>query len=1071
MLRPTAERYTSRVWLPLIIIGFIGASSPVNAIEQDFITHNGINQLGAAFRYVALFFSNDDYGGLVYIAAVVGFVVSAVTSIRQGGKDDRTIGNWLLAFGMSVGLYTAFIIPKGTVHIYDRTLNAYEPVVGVPDGIILIAGLTNAIEQVAVEIANTVSLNPYENTAGGIVFELIRATFKTDRPIDDEYLWENLKTYYVECGQVAAVIPGSGFNMNALNRNSTNLLATLGSAVSDAVAIPFRTEADPVGTITKCTDAYSQIQAELNDPTTFASMIDGLCNSVGFDTTNAAQLNQCQSILDDIIPDIFNQTGDRITYLQSASIAMAIQDAAADLNPERAIAQETNRRFIIQGVGLFSFAQEYGPAIRAGFLAAALTTLVVTTLFLLTPWRNRAFSLSIGFFVFVAVWGIIDIGLQVVIEEIALDAFEEVKRNNLAFDAFMLTPPASVKALSVFGASRLISITLASTIVVTIFRLSGASFGQLTATLARHGEEVGGGAAEARLDPERLAAGTSARAEAVGSFRGMSAEGGGAFAGIADAAQGRLVGDLSRHGAIVAGGHSMGMSGNDVYRRGGVIDGGTTVGQVEGFARRSGQTLGEMASTARMQTATGTERSIVEAEAFEAAAGNLASQIDISTPEAKSLIAGYDHARVMGRVSGSKGDLERVFNSTSLEEQQRIGTATGISLAATRENMTPEQIAEAEGFLNTLYGTGEARFAKGATATDMDGVGKAGEIRRERQVGEIEGLESAAGFRGSNFRDLSRQAAGISAAEHVLGADKVVGFADAHAISPEDVMFARGSNYELAVNDRTMGAFGPLLTDGQLDVARPGATMSMSFDPYTGEIGRVDVRSGQSGTLDNTTHIQDGYRVDARQGTEGGLSLFRFADLNEAGNLSGAAQFANIYSKAESEGSDQSFGDSLAQQASVYLSNIAGKDVSYLESNSSTGSVEGFFAGSASVGWKPFGIGLSAETGVRTSAVLTDVDSSQTVNSYNYWNDQVQEVYARTLGADSYDGDHVDQSAAFLSGINDLRDQALEVRDWVKSQPHEDKQSDVAEENQLETKADRYGVGQYSRGYRGFRRH
>ncbi|MFC3052358.1 conjugal transfer protein TraG N-terminal domain-containing protein [Kordiimonas pumila] len=1055
--------------LLIALLWLILALSPAHAVEQDYITYGGIHALSAAFRYVALFFSNGDYGGLVYITAVIGFVVSAFVSIRHGGRDDRTIGNWLLTFAMSVGLYTAFIVPKGTIHIYDRTLNAYEPVSGVPDGIILVAGLTNTLEEVAVDIANTVSLTPYENTAGGIVFELIRSTFKTERPIDDAYLWENIKTYYIECGQVAAALPGSGFTLNALNRTSTNLLSTLGNAQSAAVAVPYRTEADPVGTMTSCTDAYGLIQSALNDPATYTSVVAGLCRSVGFDTADAGQLGQCHTILDDIIPDIFGQVGDRLTYLQSASIAMAIQDAAADLNPERAIAQETNRRFIIQGVGLFSFAQEYGPAIRAGFLAAALTTLVVTTLFILTPWRNRAFSLSIGFFVFVAVWGIIDIGLQVVIEEIALDAFEEVKRSNLAFDAFMLTPPATVKALGVFGASRLISITLASTIVVTIFRLSGASFGQLTSTLARHGEDVGGGAAEARLDPERLASGTQARAEAVGSLRGMSAEGTGAFRGMTEMAEGRLVGELSRHGAFVSGGHTMGFGMEDIYRKSGSIEGGRAAGQVEGFMRNIDGAPEDMAVVAQDQAATASERSILEAGAYENAAANLASGAGIGLSDAKSLMAGYEHALLTGRITGAEGDLGRVLSTATLEEGQRIGAAGGVGLAATHANMTPAQIAEAEGFLNTLYGAGETLFAERAQADDLTRVSRAGEVRRERQVGEVEGLEKAAAYRGSDLNAMSRQAAGTNAAEHVLGADRLTSFAGDHGISAEDILFARGSNYELAVNARTLEAFGPQLTEGQLEVARPGSSMALSFDPHTGEIGRIDVRSGQSGSLDNTTHIQDGYRVDARQGTEGGMSLFRFADLNDAGNMQGAAQFASAYLTADREGSDRSFGDSVAQQASSYLSNIAGKQVSYLESNSSTGTAETYAAIKGSGGFRVFGVGITGEAGAKGSRAWSDVDSKQLVNSFDYWNDQARNVYDQTLGNSEFDGDHIKRSSAFLKGISDLREQAVDIKAWVKDQEHEDRQSMSTEDVQSsaqEEDANRTIKPSYPRGFR-----
>ena len=360
--------------LVLFLTASICLGAPAHALEMEYVTFNGFNQVVTAFRYIALFFSNDDYGSLVYIAAVVGFAVAAIRAHANDYREERTLRNWLIMFGIGVGLYASFVTPKGTVHVYDRTLNAYEPVAGVPDGIVLLAGLTNLIEQVAVDIANTSSPLPYENTAGGIVFELVRNTYRADQPLEDEYLWENIKSYYLECGQVAAALPGTGFNLNALNRSSTDLLATFGNATSNAVEIPFRSVADPQGTLTTCTDAYNEIRTELLDPATFSSMVTALCGSVGFDTSDGAQAAQCNSILDDIIPTVFGGAGDRMVYLRSAALALAMQDAAADENPQRAIAQEASRSFTTQGLGLLSFAQEYGQSIRAGFLAASMAT-------------------------------------------------------------------------------------------------------------------------------------------------------------------------------------------------------------------------------------------------------------------------------------------------------------------------------------------------------------------------------------------------------------------------------------------------------------------------------------------------------------------------------------------------------------------------------------------------------------------------------------------------------------------------------------------------------------------------
>ena len=171
----------------------IGLTAPAYALEMEYVTFNGIDQMENAFRYIALFFSNDDYGSLVYIAAVVGLAAGAVRSTMNDYREERTLRNWFFMFLLGAGIYLAFIVPKGTIHIYDRTLNAYEPVAGVPDGILLVAGLTNLAEQVAVDIANTSSPVPYENTAGGIVFELVRNTFRSTQPFDDEYLWGKYK--------------------------------------------------------------------------------------------------------------------------------------------------------------------------------------------------------------------------------------------------------------------------------------------------------------------------------------------------------------------------------------------------------------------------------------------------------------------------------------------------------------------------------------------------------------------------------------------------------------------------------------------------------------------------------------------------------------------------------------------------------------------------------------------------------------------------------------------------------------------------------------------------------------
>jgi len=1019
------------------------------ALEYEFYTNNGFSPIVNAFEYIALFFSHEDYESLMYLSALLGLAIASMVSTSRNDPKDKTMGNWAVMFMAGVGLYTSFVIPKGTIHVYDETLNEYQPVTGVPDGIVLIAGLTNLIEQIAIDIASTSSPVPYEDTAGGIVFDLVKETFDGGQVIGDEYLWQNIKTYYLECGQVAASIGGSGFNYNALKKGTTDLWTTFAAAQSNAVDMVYVSESDPTGTLMTCTDAYNAMNPTLSGITPYNDFEQAVCRSVGFSNTLTAR-GRCIELIDSILPTVFEETGDRIVYFRSAALAMAMQEAAADINPERAIAQETHRSTMTQSLGMIGYAREYGQTIRAGFLAAALSTLPAVFLFLLTPVRMRALAVSFGFFVFVALWGIIDIGLQVMVEGIAMDAFAEVQENNLAYNAFMLAPTASIKALSVFGASRLISVTLASTITIAVLRLSGASFTGLTNSIAHRAEDIGRDAAETRLNPEELARQTQGRAEAAGELRAMAGTPGGGFGSMASMHEGRWLQNLAQHSAFADTATSSGYTGSEFYELKGAISGGEAAGEITGYARQSSISPAGMAGTARETAAASTERNILDSAAYEQHSANLASHAGISLGTAKELLSGYDQAVATGRISGANGKLEDVFDTSAVEESQRIGTAEGAKDASTRMGLTPGQVSRAESYLNTTYSGGDVQFANQATPDDLNSLSQAGEIKRERLVGEMEGLNTAADFAGRDAGDLSSDTAALDAAGHVLGGHRLQEFADQHGIDTSDILFARGSNMEMAVNDRTLAAFGHEMTEGQREVARPGASMAMTFDPTTGEIGQLDVRSGNSGTFDNTTNIQDGYRVDAQQGTEGGMTLFRYADLNEGGNLQGASQINRLIETASNEGSLASLEDSFAQQTSNYLSNIAGKQVSYLETDSSTGSMEAYAGVKVGGDFSILGLDIGgAEAGTRGSLAETDIDSSQTVNSYDYWNDQLRNVWDETIGNQNFDGDNIERSQAFLSGVNELRERAEQIQEWVKEQDFDD--SEAATNGQLES--------------------
>jgi conjugal transfer mating pair stabilization protein TraG len=78
-------------------------------------------------------------------------VIIAVVGIGLGGLAGIRSGMGLVAFGfqmlVGIGLFAGMIATTGTVHVYDRVRNAYQPVGGVPNLIVLVAGVTNLMER------------------------------------------------------------------------------------------------------------------------------------------------------------------------------------------------------------------------------------------------------------------------------------------------------------------------------------------------------------------------------------------------------------------------------------------------------------------------------------------------------------------------------------------------------------------------------------------------------------------------------------------------------------------------------------------------------------------------------------------------------------------------------------------------------------------------------------------------------------------------------------------------------------------------------------------------------------
>jgi hypothetical protein len=94
----------------------------------------------------------------VVICAVVGIALGAVlASVRGQGMGIVSFGFQML-FG--VGLFVGLVSTTGTVNVYDKVRNAHQPVGGVPNLIVLVAGATNLMERALSEVIDDNTTDP-----------------------------------------------------------------------------------------------------------------------------------------------------------------------------------------------------------------------------------------------------------------------------------------------------------------------------------------------------------------------------------------------------------------------------------------------------------------------------------------------------------------------------------------------------------------------------------------------------------------------------------------------------------------------------------------------------------------------------------------------------------------------------------------------------------------------------------------------------------------------------------------------------------------------------------------------
>lgn len=503
------------------------AASPAHAVDTTFHTYNGFLETVDAFRLVSMIFADPRYETLVLIVATVGIGLGALLASVRGS------GIGLVAFGfqilVGVGLFVGLIATTGTVHVYDRVKNAYQPVGDVPVLLVLVAGATNMIERAMVETIDDNTLDPnskFTFGGGGESFDLFLNATSPRGPMTDTFLDATIKDYVRQCYPVARVSSAYGVDDDKLFRTAGDLPAAFAAMAGPSTFSTVYTQADKGGRTVSCNEAWTHISGRLSDPALFEGYTRQVCLQTGYRVSDAQQMARCREKLGAMGIAMLGKPLSTQALMTHIFLGQTVGDVLFEDSPASAARAMANRAVVSNGLATMSVANEWMPTIRAVVFGIMLFMIPVALLFILTPINLRVASFALGLFVFVALWGVIDAGIYRLTLSRATAVMAELQSNALAANTWLLAPSAATKALAVFGSFRTAAAGLAGAFVFTVFRFSGNVFtsftsgslgiaGQASAAAAPLATSEGYASA---LERQASALGTRARASAAASF-------------------------------------------------------------------------------------------------------------------------------------------------------------------------------------------------------------------------------------------------------------------------------------------------------------------------------------------------------------------------------------------------------------------------------------------------------------------------------------------------------------------------------------------------------------------------
>ncbi|MBU0991724.1 MAG: conjugal transfer protein TraG N-terminal domain-containing protein [Proteobacteria bacterium] len=484
---------------------------------KTFTTWGDFDVVYNTFLKISLLMSDaryhDVYISVMVLSMVLGF---AAILVRNMGSSAGTSGV-LRLFGviiMGVIIYKTFIKPTDTILIYDETLNLQGTVGGVPEGLILIAGLSNKIEKGFVDLIWTASgPGTYKESPGGMVFNLMKNAFSggvnlTSSSGPGAYIEVNIRNYVDDCLIRELSRPGTAININDFNQTS-NFLNILSNAQSDSWFTVWQDDTNKAGISQTCTQSWTGLNNFFATLTPASPLVDkfykekcgksGLSQPLGATGTDVDQT--CRAMLQNMVGNIIGAgvttSQLMIQYLISHQLWLSFKEG--DVKGVANYQTGTSMQ------GMAEMANDWIPIIRGMVFSVFVGLFPFICLLMVTPMFSKAVSFVLGAFVFLTAWGVCDALIHSFAMEKGLALMTDIGNGSLGIKSMLLFEDRGAKALAVFGAARWSAIMIAGVLSAIIAGFGGNAMAHLASQLSAS-KQTGAQAATSLGNPEQRAA-------------------------------------------------------------------------------------------------------------------------------------------------------------------------------------------------------------------------------------------------------------------------------------------------------------------------------------------------------------------------------------------------------------------------------------------------------------------------------------------------------------------------------------------------------------------------------------